>query len=74
VVGQVHEVQRHRARGRAWRRIEHAIRGGSASRTIGAGTIFFHAGAAGWTRPEPPWRPEYEGPRPASGAADARAA
>lgn len=43
----------------AWRRIGRAIVGSKAPRTIGAGTIFFEAKAAGWVRPgsvqeEPP--------------------
>jgi hypothetical protein len=37
----------------AWKRIGSAIRGSTASRTIGAGTIFFYAKMAGWQRPEP---------------------
>ena len=36
----------------AWKRIGHAIEGSTAPRTIGAGTIFFEAKAAGWTRPD----------------------
>jgi len=47
----------------AWNRLQHAIRGTSAPRTIGAGTIFFHAHAAGWTRPAPEPPPEPP-PRP----------
>jgi hypothetical protein len=50
----------------AWRRIGRAIHTSSAPRTIGAGTIFFHAQAAGWNRPEPeppdPPPPEYGDP------------
>jgi putative DNA primase/helicase len=36
----------------AWRRIDHAVTGSRAPRTIGAGTIIFHARAAGWKEPE----------------------
>lgn len=48
----------------AWARICGAMAGGTPSRTIGAGTIFFEARAAGWRwtppTPEPP--PEEEDP------------
>ena len=37
----------------AWRRIDAAVRGGTPERTIGAGTIFFHATRHGWVRPFP---------------------
>jgi hypothetical protein len=36
-----------------WKRIRHAIEGSTAPRTIGAGTIFYHATHAGWQRPRP---------------------
>jgi len=36
----------------AWKRIVAAINGTSAPRTIGAGTIFYQAAQAGWTRPD----------------------
>lgn len=35
----------------AWKRIQHAVDGSAAPRTIGAGTIFFYASQAGWKRP-----------------------
>lgn len=37
----------------AWRRIGAAVTAAPAKVTIGAGTIFFMASAAGWTRPKP---------------------
>jgi hypothetical protein len=39
----------------AWRRIGRAVEGSRAPKTVGAGTIFFHAARAGWdSTPEPP--------------------
>ena len=39
----------------AWKRIRRAVEGSTVPRTIGAGTIFYFAGQAGWERP-PPFR------------------
>lgn len=41
----------------AWLRIKSAIDGSNAPRTVGAGTVFYYAGQAGWRRPEKP-KPE----------------
>ena len=45
----------------AWKRIAKAIDGSVAPRTIGAGTVFFHARQAGWRRNEPPPTPNDPG-------------
>ena len=60
----------------AWRRIGRAILGSQAPRTIGAGTIFFEAKAAGWERPRaydeppPPNSPDDYGETVVIGAVD----
>ena len=61
----------------AWKRIRHAIEGSSAPRTVGAGTIYYHAGQHGWrpTRPkilrQPQPSPQSQRGGPAAGADEA---